>query len=118
MNHLALAVGDEERSRRFYATYLGFDARAERMDDGVLMLWNEAGFQLALGPRDGDLRLPAFLHFGLRLPSPDAVHTLAERLRADGVELVEEWDEPAYVSRKLKDPDGYVVEVYWEPSRP
>ena len=114
MNHLALAVRDEERSRRFYATYLGFDARAERMDDGVLMLWNAAGFQLALGPHDPDARLPAFLHFGVRLESAEAVRELAERLLADGVPLVEEWDEPAYVSRKCSDPDGYVVEVFWE----
>jgi catechol 2,3-dioxygenase-like lactoylglutathione lyase family enzyme len=114
MDHLALAVADEERARRFYATYLGFDARAERMDDGVLMLWNAAGFQLALGPADPDARLPAFLHFGVRLPSGDAVRELAARLETDGVELVEAWDEPGYVSRKVNDPDGYVVELFWE----
>jgi hypothetical protein len=27
------------------------------------------------------------------------------------VELVEEWDEPEYVSVKCRDPDGYVVEA-------
>jgi catechol 2,3-dioxygenase-like lactoylglutathione lyase family enzyme len=115
MNHLALAVADEERSRRFYATYLGFDARAERMEDGVLHLWDAAGFQLALGPGDPHARLPAFLHFGRRLPTPEAVRALGERLRADGVPLIEEWDEPTYVSRKCTDPDGYVVEIFWEP---
>jgi hypothetical protein len=25
------------------------------------------------------------------------------------------WDEPDYVSVKFRDPDGYVVEVSWEP---
>jgi hypothetical protein len=34
---------------------------------------------------------------------------------ADGVPLVEEWDEPEYVSVKCRDPDGYVVEAAWEP---
>ena len=29
--------------------------------------------------------------------------------------LVEEWDEPTYVSVKCRDPDGYIVEVSWEP---
>src|SRR5438105_10022261 len=100
MNHLALAVRDEERSQRFYAPYLGFDARAERMDDGVLMLWNAEGFQLALGPWDEPARLPAFLHFGIRLASPEAVRALAERLEHDGVALGEAWDEPGYVSQK------------------
>jgi catechol 2,3-dioxygenase-like lactoylglutathione lyase family enzyme len=27
MDHLAIPVGDHERSRRFYETYFGFDAR-------------------------------------------------------------------------------------------
>lgn len=40
MKHLALAVSDQQRSRRFYETYFGFDAQpARRYDDGVLMLY-------------------------------------------------------------------------------
>jgi catechol 2,3-dioxygenase-like lactoylglutathione lyase family enzyme len=39
MKHLALAVRDQERSRDFYETYFGFDARpARRYDEDVLML--------------------------------------------------------------------------------
>jgi hypothetical protein len=43
------------------------------------------------------------------------VRAFAERLRADGVSIVGEWDEPDYVSVKCRDPDGYVVELAWEP---
>jgi catechol 2,3-dioxygenase-like lactoylglutathione lyase family enzyme len=65
MDHLALAVTDQKRSRRFYETYLGFDAKPARMyDDGVLMLYNAKGFALALGPTDAPIGLPGFLHFG------------------------------------------------------
>ena len=116
MKHLALAVSDQERSQRFYESYLGFDARpARRYDDGVLMLYDADGFSLALGPTKDPVRLPAFLHFGIHLPSPDAVRAFGDRLRADGVGIVEEWDEPEYVSVKFRDPDGYVVEAAWEP---
>jgi catechol 2,3-dioxygenase-like lactoylglutathione lyase family enzyme len=39
MKHLALPVSDQERSRRFYESYLGFDAKPpRRYDDDVLML--------------------------------------------------------------------------------
>lgn len=52
MKHLALAVSDRERSRRFYETYFGFDAAPPRQyDDGVLMLYDAEGFALALGRR-------------------------------------------------------------------
>jgi hypothetical protein len=30
---------------------------------------------------------------------------------------VERDDEPELVSTKVRDPDGYVVELYWEPYR-
>ena len=59
MEHLALAVSDQERSRRFYETYFGFGARpARRYDDGVLMLYDAKGFALALGPAEERIAHP------------------------------------------------------------
>ncbi len=55
--------------------------------------------------------MPPFLHFGFRALSPDDVHDYSRRFRADGFEIVEEWDEQDYVSVKVRDPTGYVVEV-------
>ena len=117
MKHLALAVADQERSRRFYESYFGFDARpARRYDGGVLMLYDAGGFSLALWPTDEPVRVPGFLHFGVQLPDPDAVRAFRDRLRRDGIPIVEEWEEPDYVSVKCLDPDGYVVEAAWEPT--
>jgi predicted enzyme related to lactoylglutathione lyase len=42
------------------------------------------------------------------------VRELLARVSADGVQVVEEVEEPGLVSFKCVDPDGYVVEVYWE----
>ena len=118
MDHLAIPVRDQEVSRRFYEAYFGFGAQpARRYDDGVLMLYNAAGFALALGRSDEPFERPAWMHFGVGLPDRDAVLALSARLTADGVELVEEWDEPDYVSVKCRDPDGYIVEASWEPPR-
>ena len=116
MDHLAIPVSDQERSRRFYETYFGFGARpARRYDGGVLMLYDAAGFALALGPADEPITPPKWLHFGTGLPDRDAVLALRDRYFADGVEVIEEWDEPDYVSVKVRDPDGYIVEASWEP---
>jgi catechol 2,3-dioxygenase-like lactoylglutathione lyase family enzyme len=71
MRHLALAVTDQERSRRFYEAYFGFDAKPSRRYDGdVLMLYDADGFSLALGPTDEPVTLPGFLHFGVHMPPP------------------------------------------------
>jgi catechol 2,3-dioxygenase-like lactoylglutathione lyase family enzyme len=118
VKHLAIAVRDQERSRRFYETYFGFDATPPRRYDGdVLMLYNRDGFSLALGPTDEEIAVPAFLHFGVHVETPEQVRAFRDRLRADGVPIVEEWEEPEYVSVKCRDPDGYVVEAAWEPHR-
>ena len=114
MDHLAIPVRDQERSRRFYETHFGFGARpARRYDDRVLMIYNAAGFALALGP--GAAQVPEWMHFGVALASRDAVLAHRARLLSDGIELIEEFDEPDYVSVKCRDPDGYIVEAYWEP---
>jgi hypothetical protein len=47
--------------------------------------------------------------------TPEEVRALRDRLAAQGVGIVEQWDEPGYVSVKCLDPDGYVVEAAWEP---
>jgi catechol 2,3-dioxygenase-like lactoylglutathione lyase family enzyme len=118
MDHLAIPVRDQERSRRFYEVYFGFGARpARRYDDGVLMLYDAAGFALALGPAGEPIARPSWMHFGVSLPDREAVLALRDRLAADGVEVVEQWDEPDYVSVKCRDPDGYIVEASWEPER-
>ena len=116
MDHLAIPVNDQARSRRFYERYFGFGARpARRYDDAVLMLYDAGGFALALGPVSEPIARPAWMHFGIGLASREAVLALRDRLLQDGIELEEEWDEPAYVSVKCSDPDGYIVEASWEP---
>ncbi len=116
MAHVALAVRDQERSRRFYETYFGFDAESARVaDDGVLLLEGPDHVVLALGETDEPIRLPSFLHFGFRgAETPEEVRAFKDRLAADEIEIVEFWDEPDYVSVKCRDPDGYIVEFAWE----
>ena len=79
------------------------------------MLCNAAGFALALRPSAEPIARPSWMHFGVGLRDRDAVLALRARLVSDDVELVEEWDEPEYVSVKCRDPDGYIVEASWEP---
>ncbi|WP_084965112.1 VOC family protein [Thermoactinospora rubra] len=114
--HLALPVRDADRSLAFYEKYFGFDpARARRYDDGTVIVRNDGGFDLALHGGQQVPSLPEFLHFGFRLDDPDEVRSALARLEADGVGVVEHYDLPEYVAFKCLDPDGYRIEVYWEP---
>jgi catechol 2,3-dioxygenase-like lactoylglutathione lyase family enzyme len=117
MSHIALAVSDQERSRRFYETYFGFDpATAWVAEDGTLLIEGPGHTSLALGETDELINLPSFLHFGFgSAETPAEVHAFRDRLDAEGVEIVEFAEEPDYVSVKCRDPDGYVIQFSWEP---
>jgi catechol 2,3-dioxygenase-like lactoylglutathione lyase family enzyme len=114
LRHLALAVHDQNRSARFYSSLFGYRP-VRRAPDGVLMLAGPDGFSLALGRADEPFALPPFLHFGFYASSPTAVDVLRGEVAGRGAEIVAEWNEPGYVSFKCHDPDGYAVEVAWEP---
>jgi catechol 2,3-dioxygenase-like lactoylglutathione lyase family enzyme len=120
--HVGLAVADQERSRRFYGRYFGFDAGpSQRYPDGVLIIRDAAGFDLALqtaAEGEGAPPRSAFFHFGFRLAAADEVRELQAKVAADAIPLVETEDDPAYVGFKCLDPDGYQVEAYWEPPPP
>jgi catechol 2,3-dioxygenase-like lactoylglutathione lyase family enzyme len=114
MDHLALAVSDQARSIRFYVQWLGFVPEPDPREDGVWILHDD-GFSLALGEVEEPIVLPPFLHFGRGASSPEEVRAFRDRVAAEGLEIVDWWDEPDYVSVKFRDPDGYVIEVGWEP---
>lgn len=117
LRHLGLPVRDHARSLRFYARYFGFDpATAQSYPDGTVIVRNADRFDLALHPAAEAPASPAFLHFGFAMPDATAVRALLTGLELDGVPIVERCDEPDLVSFKCLDPDGWRVEVYWEPS--
>jgi catechol 2,3-dioxygenase-like lactoylglutathione lyase family enzyme len=115
--HIALAVSNQARSRGFYETYFGFDpGTAMVAEDGVLLIEGPGGVLLALGETDEPIELPSFLHFGFASAADaEEVRNFRDRLTGDGIEITEFADEPAYVSVRCRDPDGYVIEFAWEP---
>jgi catechol 2,3-dioxygenase-like lactoylglutathione lyase family enzyme len=114
--HLGLPVRDTRRSLDFYAAYFAFDPEtARRYPDGTVIVRNPDGFDLALHPGAGPDSSSGFLHFGFRLADPDQVRGMLARVEADGVRLIERDDDADYVAFKCLDPDGWRIEVYWEP---
>lgn len=109
--HLGLPVRDAERSIRFYAEHFGFDpATAQRYPDGTIIIRNEDGFDLALHAVQDAGHPQPFLHFGFRLASASEVTATLGRIRAAGIDVIEQDDDPSF---KCLDPDGHRIEVYW-----
>jgi catechol 2,3-dioxygenase-like lactoylglutathione lyase family enzyme len=111
MNHLHLGVADVDASASFYER-LGF--RPSVWHGDALFVRNDDGFDLALAPHD-DRSFPAWFHFWCRLPDADAVRALQRAFTDDGYTLKDSGDFGDFVFFRVDDPDGYQVEVYWEP---
>lgn len=112
--HINLAVADLERSLAFYRTWLGFGADERRFPDGTVFVQDAEKTDLAFHQGSAPApEVPTF-HFGFRRGEASVVRELHARLLDAGVSVSEFDEEDALVSVKFADPDGYVVEVYWE----
>lgn len=115
LNHLGLVVRDVERSAAFYREAFG---AVETLRDGDFLLMDVGGCDLAL--LKGEFVLPSGMdefHFGFRMGSRDEVVEWHERLVSKmGLPVAEELDEDgSYASFSVSDPDGYRVQLYFEP---
>jgi hypothetical protein len=98
---------------RFYLDVLGLSGCSVVEEEHGVVLAFDDGFRFALLRGEPSSPSPS-VHFGCALGSGDEVRATRSRLRAAGVRELEFVEEPDLVSVKVADPDGYVVEVYWE----
>ena len=112
LNHVALAVRDPAESLVFYRDTLGVEGEVRQESYGFVVTTAEGvSFTLFEGEPSGG---HGEFHVGVGLPDGDAVRVKRQELRAAGIPEIEWWDEDGYVSVKVRDPDGYAVEVAWD----
>jgi catechol 2,3-dioxygenase-like lactoylglutathione lyase family enzyme len=110
--HLALGVRDPGRSLAFYRDVVGLEGAVREADFGFVVT-TPKGFTFSLVRGDPPEHLGE-VHFGVALPNEETVGTRRAEFAAMGIPEVDWWVEPGFVSLKVADPDGYVVEFLWE----
>lgn len=113
LNHLHLHVRDLARARQFYRDHFGF-RKPVVQHGGFLILRNDEGFDLGLLEDSEPDPVPEWFHFGFRMPSAEAVHTLHGRLKKSGVRIVRPLSEVEFLHFRCADPDGHQIEIYYE----
>jgi len=116
INHLHLKVASAERSRNFYERFFGLRVSATHGD--ILFMRDDNGLDLALAPASSPEPLPDWFHFGFRLEDAEAVARLYRVLAAAGVPMKQPLErDDGLTFFRCRDPDGYGIEVYWEPDQ-
>jgi catechol 2,3-dioxygenase-like lactoylglutathione lyase family enzyme len=118
VHHLKLPVADLARSREWYHSRLGYELKAEFVEQGQLMglalAHPNGGPRLALRLDPGRARAAAgFDYFAIGVPDKEAIDQLAARLTALGEQHAGvHWASTGWILPMLHDPDGHEVRFY------
>jgi len=119
LGHLVLYVRDLERSRRFYATTLGWKEVASYGSTLAAFSSGRTHHELLLIQVDPDATpIPSeprlgLYHFGLKVgDTDDQLRQAIAELRTAGVPIVGMSDHGVTHSVYIKDPDGNEIELY------
>jgi hypothetical protein len=116
VRHLHLASRDHVVSRHFYETYFSFRFDTVFPRDGqpsATVLRSSSGFQIYLEGASSN-QLPAWFHFGFFVESDAACRELYERMQRDQVPIVRQLVSEPFTNYFCSDPDGHLVQVYFD----
>ncbi len=116
LTHLHLHTPDVRRSVAFYEEHLGLTVKA---DWGTIVFLDDGrGFDLAIMQDENPGAMPKWFHFGCRLENASAVKDAYDRMKAAGVTIARDYEafEEGYVTFCIDDPDGYGIEIYYDPT--
>jgi len=126
LGHVFLVVSDAQRAKDFYTRVLGFEIIEEDpAHGGVFMALREGGHVLDLVGIGGDAPpIPRAIeeirprhgvgHVAFEVEDKTAFEASVAELRAKGVNILGATDHASQESVYFCDPDGNVLEIYWE----
>ncbi|MBX9693735.1 MAG: VOC family protein [Cyanobacteria bacterium] len=104
LNHLHLPARDPAGLSKWYIKYLNFTPQGN-------LLWSN-GTLLVFGK--GEPLNNKHVHFGFRFESAESLHRFHRELREKGLKAPEPKGDEEYECFRIKDPEGYEIEFFWE----
>lgn len=119
LTHVALAVRDPDRSAQFYGSVVG--AVVVYRQDGFVQVQTPGSRDVIVFQADAEAagKKGGLAHFGFRLVNADDVERALAAVVAAGGTILERGEfGPGEPYLFFADPDGYEVEIWYEPPTP
>lgn len=122
-HHVALTVGDCERSADWYTTVLGMEVQFREEGEerrACVLRFASGGFSVGLvehvgSPEDGfDPRRVGLDHLAFSVPTRPELDAWADRLDRHGVESSGVVAIPPGAILNFEDPDGIALALFWD----
>jgi len=115
LTHLSLSVRDPEVSLAFYTALFGV-REYFRDEHSIQVIGPGEHDVLVFERRDGHGLSGGIHHFGFRLTSPDDIESAIEEAKAAGGTILRRGEHcPGAPVVYIADPDGYEIEIWYEP---
>ncbi|MGH7542222.1 MAG: VOC family protein [Gemmatimonadota bacterium] len=119
LTHIALAVRDAARSLRFYREVFGVVPVYEQ--DGFVQVQTPGSWDVLVFEEGAERpgQSGGIAHFGFRLVDPNELDAAAEAVERAGGRILSRGEfSPGEPYLFVADPDGYEVEIWYEPPTP
>ena len=115
LTHLSLSVRDPDRSLAFYKSVFG--VKEYYRDSSSIQVLGPGKYDVIAFEKDTRRsgKKGGIAHFGFRLIQPGDIKTAVNEVRKAGGKILEQGEfSPGFPYAYITDPDGYVIEIWYE----
>ncbi len=114
LTHISLSVEDPDRSLAFYQALFG--VRECHREENSIQVQGPGPHDILVFERRASHGQPGGIdHFGFRLRDPGQIGEAVRQAEAAGAKILRHGEfEPGMPYLYLEDPDGYVIEIWYE----
>ena len=116
LTHIAVAVKDIEKTLKFYRHIFDMDVMYHK--EKMIQLTTPGNHDILVFEENENSEIGksgGIAHFGFRLKSPAEIEEIHKRVQEAKAEIIDEGEfVPGSPYVYFKDPDGYIIEVWYE----
>ncbi|GCE29777.1 hypothetical protein KDA_52610 [Dictyobacter alpinus] len=114
LGHMALFANDPVHLAEFYQNLFGMEMVGKSSNNSSVFI---GGGSVNENHELAFIHNPKAAHIGLKVDSPEDLLAYYQEIKARGLQIIAVWNHGATLGMYIPDPEGNVVEIYWNTGR-